>query len=88
MKTELRRIQHEINAEFANQGDRAVESALNQINSTLHEAIVSLLKKPPIWLDWLDMIKADRDRIHPSDEELMQLYDRLIEELDQLLLNK
>lgn len=80
-----RRIQHSLNSLYANQNDRDVEKALNVINSQLYEMVNSKKKNKAKLVDIVEELKVERENMSPMNSTVLDLFDKYIEELEQVL---
>jgi transposase len=85
MKKELLSISYKINSIYGNHNDKNIYKHLNVLTNTIRDWI-DLFKKNTFDLDSeLELIKKEREQIHPDQENTMFLYDLFIEEVERLL---
>ena len=88
MKKDLLAISFKLNSIYGNHSDKNIYRHLNILSNTLRDWI-DLYKKNKLDLDSeLEIIKNEREQIHPSEENTMNLYDLFIEETERLLFFK
>lgn len=87
-KEDFLRIKHRLNARYANRSDFLMEKHLNQVNIELQDCMDLLAKKKLKLRLRVDDLKIERENMSPQMNHALDLYDDMIQELEQLAFSK